>query len=140
MESASKTNSETASVSSIGETRDPMSLPNYWALRGKELIDREFSRLQSVEEIASLLGISTGHFREKFRMAYGVTPKAYLVQAKISEAKKLLESQSDQICKVALSVGIPSTRVFRNCFKELVGATPSQFRKKRLTVPSDLRK
>lgn len=114
--------------------------PNYWAEMGKDLIDREYSHLRNVEEICSVLGISAGHFREKFRLEYGITPKAYLTKVKIEEAKKLLEGQSENICDIALKVGIPSTRVFRSCFKELVGTSPSEYRRTSLGLEIDSRK
>ncbi len=133
MESASKTKIENTPLGPICDPPDPGHVPNYWAQIGKELIDREYSRLRSVEEIASLLGISAGHFREMFRVAFGVTPKPYLTQVKINEARKLLESQFISIGDVAVKVGIPSSKVFRTHFKELLGGTPSEYRRTQST-------
>ncbi len=114
--------------------------PNYWADIGKGMIDREYLRLRSVKEIAASLGISTGYFRDKFRMAYGITPMQYLSQHKIRKAKELLANRSEKICDVAIKVGIPDRNVFRSTFRKFVGATPSEYRNMSLTGENNPRK
>jgi two-component system response regulator YesN len=103
--------------------------PNYWAQRGKELIDKDYQRLRTVNDICSVLGISPSHFREVFRMAYGVSPKAYLTRVKIDKAMELLKDGSTLVSEVAMKVGIPQRNVFKKTFKKFVKLTPSEYRK-----------
>ena len=114
--------------------------PSYWAKMGKDLIDKDYSRLHTVEDICSILGISSGHFRDVFRMAYGVNPKFYLLCVKVEKAMELLKDESVMVCDVAKKVGIPQRNVFKKTFKRIVGTTPSQYRKTPSSVEIDPRK
>jgi len=114
--------------------------PNYWARMGKELIDKDYQRLHTVEDVCSILGISAGHFREVFRTAYGVNPKLYLARVKVEKAMELLKDESVMVCDVAMRVGIPQRNVFKKTFKKIVGTTPSQYRKSSSSGEKDSRK
>jgi two-component system response regulator YesN len=107
---------------------------------GKELIDKDYPRLHKVEDVCSRLGISPGHFRDVFHMAYGVNPKLYLVQVKVDKAMELLKDGSAMVYDVAMKVGIPQRNVFKKIFKKFVGVTPSEYRKMSLSGEFDSRK
>jgi two-component system response regulator YesN len=103
--------------------------PSYWAEIGKELIDKNYSRLHKVEDVCSILRISASHFRDVFHMAYGINPKLYLLRVKVEKAMELLRDGSVMVYEVAMKVGIPQRNVFEKTFKKFVGITPSQYRK-----------
>jgi AraC-like DNA-binding protein len=124
----------------INEQRIRTHYPNIWAVRGKELIDKEYSRLQKVEDVCTKLGISASHFRDLFRAAYGVTPKFYLVQVKVEAAMELLMDESATVCDVAMKAGIPQRNVFNRTFKNYVGVAPSKFQRILLSGEIDTRK
>jgi AraC family transcriptional regulator len=104
------------------------------------LIDKEYSRLQKVEDVCTKLGISASHFRDLFRAAYGVTPKFYLVQVKVEAAMELLMDESATVCDVAMKAGIPQRNVFNRTFKNYVGVAPSKFQRILLSGEIDTRK
>lgn len=104
--------------------------PNYWAERGKELIDNDYAQLQKIDEVCAALGISSSYFRDVFYTAFGITPKSYLIQLKIRKAMELLDSGSDKIVDVAIKVGFTERNTFRTTFKKLTGVTPTVYRKK----------
>ncbi|MGO9482740.1 MAG: helix-turn-helix transcriptional regulator [Candidatus Kryptoniota bacterium] len=114
--------------------------PSYWAEMGKDLIDKDFQHLHTVEAVCLKLGISAGHFRDVFHMAYGVNPKLYLERVKINKAMELLKDGSVMVYDVAMKVGIPQRNVFKKIFKKFVGVTPSQFRKMSSSLEIDPRK
>jgi AraC-like DNA-binding protein len=114
--------------------------PSYWAHMGKELIDRHYARLQKVEDVSSILGISTGHFRDVFRTAYGVPPKLYLANVKVEKALELLRDSSVMVCDVAMRVGIPQRNVFKRTFKRFIGVTPSEYQRRSASNEIDSRK
>ena len=113
---------------------------SYWAHMGKELIDRHYAQLQKVEDVSAALGISTGHFRDVFRTAYGVAPKLYLANVKVEKALELLRDRSVMVCDVAVRVGIPQRNVFMRTFKRFVGVTPSEYQKRSTSGEFDPRK
>ena len=111
------------------EIADNQLSPSYWAEIGKELIDKEYPHLHNVEDVCLRLGISAGHFRDVFRMAYGITPKLYLVRVKVERAMELLKDRLVMVYDVAMKVGIPHRNVFEKTFKKFVGVTPSEYRR-----------
>jgi AraC-like DNA-binding protein len=124
----------------INEQRIRTHYPNIWAVRGKELIDKEYSRLQKVEDVCTKLGISASHFRDLFHMAYGVTPKSYLIQVKVEAAVEYLMDESAAVGDVAVKVGIPQRTVFNRTFKNYVGVSPMKFQGILLRGEIDTRK
>ncbi len=140
MESASKTNSETTSIGPIDDTQDPMVLPNYWAQKGKELIDSDYARLQKINDVCAVLGISSSYFRDVFYTAFRITPKSYLRQVKIKKAMELLDSGSVKIVNVAIEVGFTERNTFRKTFKKVTGVTPRAYRNKFSSDENDSRK
>ncbi len=119
---------------------DSILSPSYWASRGRKLMDQDFARLHKVEDVSSILGISTGHFRDVFRMAYGVNPKLYLAQVKVEKALELLKDRTAMVCEVAMKVGIPQRNVFKRTFKKFIGITPSEYQKRSSSREIDSRK
>ena len=102
---------------------------NYWAEKGRGLIDADYSSLYAVKDIISRLGISSGYFRDMFRNEYGVTPKSYLMKVKIRAAKEILLHRSTNVCEIAIEVGFAGRTTFGKAFKKFVGVAPSEFRR-----------
>lgn len=109
----------------------------YYAEKGKGLIDKAYASLKSVSEISSILGISSGYFREEFRLSYGVCPKSYLIQVRVRMAMELLKSKPEKVCDVAVKVGIPHRNTFRRVFKHFAGMTPLEYRETQSTGEND---
>lgn len=107
---------------------DNHTISNYWADRGKELIDQHYARLQGVEEVCRELGISASRVRDVFRAAFGVSPKWYLIKVKIDAAKTFLKDERTPIFAVAIMVGFRERSVFEKAFKRVTGVTPSEYR------------
>lgn len=75
------------------------------------------------------LGLSQRRVVEVFKTAYGMTPKAYMDDLKLKEAKRLLIETDDRVIDIAASVGFGSLATFNRFFKEQVGCSPFQYRK-----------
>jgi len=129
-----------AAISFGTESSDTHEVPNYWAERGKKLIDENYARLYGVEDICSLLGISASYFRDVFCAAFSVSPKLYLTLVKIERAQLILKDSSRKVSEVAAMVGFRQRSVFERNFKGLLGVSPSEFRKLVSTGDFDTRK
>ncbi len=88
-------------------------------------LDRDLS----IDEIAKHSGMSTRSLSRKFREQMGTTPAAWVRQARIREAQRLLESGADNIDRVAALVGFRSTQTFRAQFSQIVGKSPTDYRR-----------
>jgi AraC-like DNA-binding protein len=73
--------------------------------------------------------MSTAHFSRCFRAAYGETPYAYLMTRRIERAQALLRRDELSVTEICLQVGCTSLGSFSARFTQLVGVTPSAYRR-----------
>jgi AraC family transcriptional regulator of arabinose operon len=82
-----------------------------------------------IEDMARLVNLSPSRLAHLFKSETKLSIQQYLTQVRITRAKLQLESSFLSIKEIAASVGFCSVTRFVACFKNLVGATPSQYRK-----------
>lgn len=92
-------------------------------------MDREYERPLDVAEVARTAFMSPAHFSRRFRAAYGETPYSYLMTRRIERAKALLRRGDLSVTEVCMAVGCTSLGSFSARFTELVGVTPSAYRR-----------
>ena len=73
--------------------------------------------------------MSPAHFTRKFRAAYGETPYSYLMTRRIERAMALLRHGAT-VTEACFAVGCVSLGSFSSRFTEIVGETPSQYRRR----------
>lgn len=97
--------------------------------RARDLMDREYASALDVAQIARAAYMSSAHFSRQFRAAYGETPYSYLMTRRIERAKSLLQ-RGMSVTDVCMAVGCTSLGSFSARFTELVGETPTAFRRR----------
>ncbi|WP_368884339.1 AraC family transcriptional regulator [Providencia vermicola] len=80
----------------------------------------------SLSELATIAGFSQWHFLRQFKLHTGTTPHAFLVQARLYKAKKLLV-QGVKPADVSNSCGFSDQSHFTRHFKQAIGVTPNQY-------------
>lgn len=98
--------------------------------RARDLIDARFGEPLDLAAMASTAGFSRYHFAREFRAAFGETPGAYLSRRRVERAKDLLASANLTVTEVSVLVGFASLSSFIRRFTELVGASPTVYRKR----------
>ena len=98
--------------------------------RVRDRIDREYAQPLNVEALASSAHMSAGHLSRQFRLAYGESPYAYLMTRRIERAMALLRRGDLSITEVCFAVGCSSLGTFSSRFTELVGVSPSVYRRR----------
>ena len=83
----------------------------------------------NVNDLAKKLGYSRARLTAIFRKYIGITPHRYLTEYKFNHARKLLETTTMTVSKIAETVGYSSTMQFFANFKRLFGISPSEYRK-----------
>jgi len=98
--------------------------------RIKSYINENYQTITSVEQIASVLFISCGYAKNMFKKHTGQTIYDYLVETRITRAKKLLNSSSIKVYEVSELVGYVSKAHFTEVFKKKTGMTPKEYQLK----------
>ncbi len=97
--------------------------------RVRDRMDREYDRPLDVEALARGVHLSAGHLSRAFRAAYGESPYSYLMTRRIERAMALLRRGDMSVTEVCVAVGCSSLGTFSTRFTELVGVTPSTYRR-----------
>nr|WP_106399267.1 helix-turn-helix transcriptional regulator [Actinocorallia populi] len=98
--------------------------------RVRDRIDREYARPLNVEALARGVNMSAGHLSRQFRLAYGESPYSYLMTRRIERAMALLRRGDLSVTEVCFEVGCSSLGTFSTRFTELVGMSPSTYRRR----------
>jgi AraC-like DNA-binding protein len=102
--------------------------------RVRDRIDRDYAQPLDVEALARGVHLSAGHLSRQFKQAYGESPYAYLMTRRIERAMALLRRGDLSVTEVCFAVGCQSLGTFSTRFTELVGMSPSAY--KRATAQS----
>src|ERR1700716_279624 len=108
--------------------------------RVRDRIDREYAqpldvgalgrgRHRAAEAPACGAHMSAGHLSREFRLAYGEAPYGYLMTRRIERAMALLRRGDLSVTEVCFAVGCSSLGTFSTRFTELVGMSPSTYRR-----------
>ncbi len=79
--------------------------------------------------LAAESGYSRSHFLRTFRAAMGCSPHQWLTRLRVEQAKTILRENSISLIDIALACGFSSHAHFSNTFRQLVGVTPSEYRR-----------
>ncbi|GCE77732.1 helix-turn-helix transcriptional regulator [Cellulomonas biazotea] len=97
--------------------------------RVRDRIDRDYAQPLDVEALARGVHLSAGHLSREFRAAYGESPYSYLMTRRIERAMTLLRRGDLSVTEVCFAVGCQSLGTFSTRFSELVGVSPSVYRR-----------
>jgi AraC-like DNA-binding protein len=86
-----------------------------------------------LQTLASLAGLSPSYYNRAFKAATGLAPYQWQLQARVQRAQALLLSSSISLDDVAEATGFADAVHFARMFRKLTGATPSAWRKDRLS-------
>jgi len=99
-------------------------------LRARDLIDARYAEALDVPAIADAAHTSPAHFSRRFKQTFGETPHQYLLTRRIERAKHLLRETDRTVTDISLDVGFRSLGSFSSKFTEIVGGTPTEYRRK----------
>jgi len=97
--------------------------------RVRDRMDRDYAQPLDVESLARGVNMSAGHLSREFRAAYGESPYGYLMTRRIERAMALLRRGDLSVTEVCFAVGCSSLGTFSTRFSELVGLSPSAYRR-----------
>lgn len=85
----------------------------------------------TVQELTVLLGVSQPYLFRIFKAATGKSPKQYLSDYRLLQARKLLAETTLSISQVAASVGYADPLAFSKFFSSHQGISPQEYRREK---------
>lgn len=80
-----------------------------------------------VEEFARLTGRSLAGFKRDFQKIFGMAPRHWLQEKRLTEARHLIESRNKKPSAIYLDLGFESLSHFSHSFKKKFGKTPTEW-------------
>jgi AraC-like DNA-binding protein len=94
-----------------------------------KFMQQEFSRGPTLVEIAKQVHLSPFHFHRRFTELLGLTPKQFLLECQIHEAKSELVARQKELALIAKDCGFAHQSHFTSRFKQATGLTPTRWRR-----------
>ena len=96
--------------------------------KARKMIQYNFRSDISVEDLAASIDLSVSYFRRLFHNLYGVSPKQYILSARLRWAKTMLKTTEDSITEIAKNCGFDNVYYFSRAFRIHEGVSPSEYR------------
>lgn len=94
-----------------------------------QFMQENFHRGPTLTEISKTVHLSPFHFHRRFTELLGMTPKHFLLECQIYQAKLELVSGTKDLVDIASSCGFAHQSHFTSRFKQATGLTPTRWRK-----------
>jgi AraC family transcriptional regulator len=97
--------------------------------RVKEFIDAKMEDELTLSDMAQSVGLSASHFSEMFRKSTGETAHECVLRCRTERAKEILRKAELRVLDVAVACGFKTQQHFARVFRQLCGASPSEYRR-----------
>lgn len=111
------------------ETGDDVSAARLLVGRVKLYIDEHAGEALDLDRIAREAHRSKYHLSRLFREAEDQTLWAYVLEARVRQAERLLEETDASLAEIAYRTGFSDQSHFTRIFKQHTGQTPGQYRR-----------
>jgi AraC-like DNA-binding protein len=92
-------------------------------------MQQEFAKGPTLVDIARQVDLSPFHFHRRFTELLGMTPKQYLLNCQIYQAKADLLAREKELVQIAKECGFAHQSHFTSRFKQATGLTPTRWRR-----------
>ena len=114
----------------IGRVSRAVEESNRRLLRARDAMDRRYAEALDVPTLARIAYVSEAHFIRSFRATFGETPNRYLQRRRVERAMFLLRSTDRSVTDICMDVGFSSLGTFSRVFRDIVGESPSVYRRR----------
>jgi AraC-like DNA-binding protein len=108
---------------------------NRLMLRARDAMDRAFDQPLDIPTLAAIACTSEAHFIRTFHATFGETPHRYLQRRRIERSMHLLRDTDHSVSRICLDVGFTSLGTFSRAFREIVGESPTEYRRRGPIAP-----
>ena len=98
--------------------------------KAQVFIEKNYEEKISVDQLASMLGLSRRNLERRFRKVTFNSIVEYIQRVRIEAAKMTLERNRENVNEAMYKAGYTDNKAFRTTFKKLTGLSPLEYRKK----------
>lgn len=107
----------------------------YTVQKIRKLAEENFANHEcNVAWIANKLYMTSGYVGKVFNKSTGIGLMEYIMECRMKAACQLLSEENISVSKIAAQVGYTDANYFTKAFRNKIGMSPSEYRKKRRTV------
>ncbi len=99
-------------------------------LRAADYIRKNSASIDSISRVAKYAGVSESHLFLLFRRFMDTTPHRFLLNEKLTGAKKMLCSTATPIKEISRICGFDCLESFYRAFRKSAGVTPVEYRRR----------
>jgi AraC-like DNA-binding protein len=94
-----------------------------------KFMQEQFASGPTLVDIAKTVQLSPFHFHRRFTELLGLTPKQFLLECQINQAKHDLLARDKELAQIAKDCGFAHQSHFTSRFKQATGLTPTRWRR-----------
>ena len=99
-------------------------------LRARDAMDRSYAQPLDIPTLARVACVSEAHFIRTFGATFGETPHRYLQRRRVERAMFLLRQTDRDVTEICLDVGFNGLGTFSRSFRDIVGESPTAYRRR----------
>lgn len=92
-------------------------------------VERNILNPPTSEELCKIATMGHTKFRRAFRLLYGLSPREYILKARMQYAQLLLSRPEPSIAAIAARLGYASASKFSIAFRKIYNQSPKEYRK-----------
>ncbi|WP_315875383.1 AraC family transcriptional regulator [Leptolyngbya sp. 7M] len=96
----------------------------------RDILQQQFNHPPSLLGLARQVGLNDYKLKQGFRQLFGTTVFGYVQRCRIEQSRQLLSECELSVAEVAERVGYASPSRFCHAFKQQVGLSPSEYRRR----------
>ena len=97
-----------------------------------KFIDENYKKNITLDQLSSIMKISTMYFSNYFKRVFHISPKQYILNKRLTESQRLLLEGRMSVKEIAYEVGFENENYFSEFFSQKVGISALKFRKRAL--------
>ena len=98
--------------------------------KAQTFIENNYSDKISVDDLATMVGLSRRNFERRFRKVTYNSIVEYIQRVRIEAAKQSLERNRENVNEAMYKAGYSDNKAFRSTFKKITGLSPLEYRRK----------
>lgn len=103
---------------------------NAMVAKARAYMEEHYDQPLTVGELAKQHFVHPSYLSHCFTTQMGISPRKYLTNLRLANARKLLESSEDSVQNISLKVGFSDVNNFIQSFRARYGTTPRRYRTK----------